>query len=97
VVTDKSSRVELFLCAQNGEINKSRFHFFQTHKESIEKAFGEPLIWEFKEGRKQHYVRSMSPAGGLENETGWVDIQNDLVDRLIRLEAAIKPLIKQIN
>jgi hypothetical protein len=93
----KPSRIELYIYGQTAEINKGRFEAFAAHKEEIEKAFGESLIWDFKVNRKQHYIRSLCPVGGLEDESKWKEIQNDLVDRLIRMEATLRPWIKQIN
>jgi hypothetical protein len=97
VIKGRASRIELFLHGQNGEINEKRFTTLIAHKDEIEKAFGEHLVWDFKAGRKQHYIRSICPIGGLEDEDKWQEIQSDLVDRLIRMDAALKPWLKQLN
>jgi hypothetical protein len=90
VLRRNDGRVELFLCS-DGETNVKRFKNLLAKKNEIETDFGEPLEWDFKENRKQHYVRSWSKIGGIENEDQWPAIQNDLVDRMIRLEKAIGP------
>lgn len=95
--TEKVSRVELFLCAPTAEVNQKRFDALYACKDEIEKRFGEALLWDFKEGRKQQYVRSLCPIGGLEQEERWQSIQDDLVDRLIRMESTFKTAIKQIE
>ncbi len=97
VVAEKTSRVELCFYGSTNEVNQNRFESLAGHKQEIEKAFGEPLSWDFKEGRKQQYIRSVSSIGGLENEDRWKDVQNDLVDRLVRMETAVKPWLKQIS
>jgi len=97
VATEKSARIDLFFYAPSAEMNQKRFEAFMVHKDEIEKAFGEPLSWEFKTSRKQQYVRSVCSIGGLDDEGKWQDIQSDLVDRLIRMDAAFRPWIKQIN
>jgi len=48
VIMDKAARVELFLCAPAAEINQKRFEAMLTHKDEIEKIFGEPLLWDFQ-------------------------------------------------
>lgn len=68
-----------------------------AHKEEIEKSFGEPLLWDFKDGRKQQYMKSRCPIGGLEEESKWQVIQDDLINRLIRMEAAVKQFIKLLD
>lgn len=97
VAMEKDSRVELFLCSSSGETNRRRFEILQKHQEEIEKRFGEALIWEFKESRKQQYVRSRCPLGGMENRNKWEAIQNDLVDRLVRLDGALKGFFNQLD
>lgn len=94
---EKSAKVDFFFCAPTAETNQTRFKAMLVHKDEIEKNFGEPLHWDFKDGRKQQYLRSRSPIGGLEDESKWKAIQDDLIDRLIRMEAAIKGIIKQID
>lgn len=97
VAIEKSARVELFFCAATSEINQKRFEIMLAEKDNIEKSFGEPLLWEFKEGRKQQYIRSRCPIGGLEEESKWNLIQADLIDRLIRLENSVKNFIKKLE
>ncbi len=94
---EKSARVELFFCAPTAETNQTRFVAMLAHKDEIEKNFGEPLLWDFKDGRKQQYLRSRFPMGGLEEESKRKAIQDDLIDRLIKMEAAMKGIIKQLD
>jgi len=68
-----------------------------SHKNEIEKIFGAPLSWEFKEGRKQQYIRYPCSIGGLEEENKWQAIQVDMVERLMRMESAFKSSMKQID
>ena len=93
----KTSRTEFFLCHSNFEINKARYEKLLAHKDEIEQKFGEPLNWDFNDSRKQQYIRTTCPIGGLDNEEKWSEIQNDLVDRHVRLEKAIGPHIKSLN
>ena len=96
VVMRKDSRVEFWLNSQSEELNKIRQSKLITKKNEIDEVFGEGLIWDFRDYRKQNNLRSFSPLGGLDNEDKWTDIQNDLVNRLIRLENSLKPHIKSL-
>jgi hypothetical protein len=95
VIRRNDARAELFLWA-DAETNLKRFEILQGKREEIEAAFGEPLEWDFKEDRKQHYIRSWSNIGGLDNEDLWPAIQNDLVDRMARLEKSLSPYIASL-
>lgn len=91
------SKVDLFLGSPIAEVNKDRFDKLLLNKEKIESVFGEELVWEFRENRKQHYIRTFSKVGGIDDTDKWTEIQNDLVDRLIRFEIALRPFIKTIK
>jgi hypothetical protein len=97
VIMTKMARTEFFLCHSDLEINKARFEELLTHKDEIEQKFGEPINWDFNDSRKQQYIRSTCPIGGLDNEEKWPEIQKDLVDRLLRFEKALGPYIKSLK
>jgi Domain of unknown function (DUF4268) len=95
VIRRNDGKVDLFLWS-DAQTNIKRFNSLLSKKEEIEAAFGEPLEWDFKENRKQHYIRSWSKIGGIENEDKWPEIQNDLVNRMIRLEKALRPYLTSL-
>jgi len=97
VVMKKTARTEFFLCHSDFEINKARYEKLLSQKDEIEQKFGEPLNWDFNDSRKQQYIRTTCPFGGLDHEERWADIQEDMVDRLVRLEKAFGPHIKSLN
>jgi hypothetical protein len=97
ICQDKSARIDLFFYSPNVDLNKSRYHFFLSGKSEIEKAFKESLIWDYKEERKQQYVRSICPVGSFRDEGKWPEIQIDLVERLVRFEKALKPFIDRMK
>jgi len=70
---------------------------FFYDKEKIENQFGEPLIWDKVEGRRVCRIKSICNIGGLKNEDLWDQIQKDLIDRMIRLEKALKASLSKIK
>ena len=92
----KTALVHLFLCSSSAEINKSRFDTLASKKKEIEDSFGEALIWDFKDSRKQQYIKSLCPFRGVEDEEKWPAVQNDMVERLIKFEKALRPHIKAL-
>lgn len=97
VAMKKTARTEFILCHPKFDINKARYEKLLTQKENIEQQFGEPINWDFNDSRKQQYIRTTCPIGGLDNEEQWADIQNDLINRLVRLEKAIGPYINSLK
>lgn len=94
VGTKRSSRIEFFFCSFSPDVNRERFKYLLSKKAEIEEKFGESLVWDFKEERKQQYIRSVCPLGGFDDEDNWASIQNDLVDRMLRLEKVLRSFIK---
>ncbi len=96
ICQDKSARIDFFFYSQRVDLNESRYQLFLTGKNEIEQSFGEPLIWDFNESRKQQYIRSICPVGSFKDESKWTEIQNDLAERLIRFEKSLSPFIDRI-
>jgi hypothetical protein len=97
VVRGSDARAELFFQAAEATINSKRFKTLLDKKAQIENQFGEPLEWDYKENRKQQYIRSWSTIGGLSNEDKWKEIQDDLVNRMIKLENALKEYLPSLS
>lgn len=96
VVRKTDARVEFFLYSPDPKVNLKRFQALEAKKEEIEASFGEPLDWDYKDTRKQQYIRSSSKTGGLFNEEIWPKVQNDLVDRMVRIEKALRKHIASL-
>jgi len=81
--------------AQQAAENRERFQNLFAHKEEIERVFGESLIWDFEPTRIKQSIISRTPeAASPSNLPFWGKIQDDLVARAIRFEAALKPFLQ---
>jgi hypothetical protein len=96
VVLKDVARVEVSLHHQEAELNTRRFELLGSKKNEIETAYGEPLEWNLSQGRKQRYIRSTSTIGGLDNKEKWPALQEDLVNRMAKLEVALKEHIRNL-
>jgi len=67
------------------------------NKDKIEKEFGEPLMWDKIEGRRVCRIKSFTDIGGLKDTGKWDSIQEDMIDRMIRLEQSLRPALKKIR
>ena len=88
--------VGLYLYSNDKELDCSRYEILKSNKSEIEKAFGESLEWDFKPGRIYQVIRSGTEKGGLNNDECWTEIQNDMVDRLIRLEKVLRSYLDKL-
>jgi len=72
------------------------FTKLKSHKDEIEATFGEHLIWDQVEGRRGVRIKSESKLGGWPDEATWTKLQQDMVDRMMRLEKALAPFVKKL-
>ncbi len=97
ITMDKGS-VELFI--DRGPDKKEEtdqiYEVIVSDREKIEEAFGDTLEWDKKEGRRVCRIKSHCTIGGLRHGDQWNEIQNDMVDRMKRLENALRPSLKKI-
>jgi len=81
---------------KKGETDKIYEKIFND-REKIENQFGEPLIWDKVEGRRVCRIKSICELGGLKDAELWDKIREDLIDRMMRLENALKPALSTIK
>ena len=91
--------VELFIDRgpQKKEETDAFFAKLQANSSEIEQAFGQALEWDRVEGRRICRIKSHSVLGGLRDEEQWPEIQDDMIERMIRLENALRPHVKKLK
>ncbi len=78
--------------------NESIFNQLLTHKEEIDKAFGEPLNWQLLEGKRACRIRHTQNGGGYRSsEDQWPTLQDAIINDMDRLEKALRPHLKQLR
>ena len=81
-----------------GGENEAIFDQLHAKKEEIEQAFGGRLKWERLEGRRACRISKEIHAGGYrDEEEKWPDIQDAMIDAMIRLERALNAHITQLE
>lgn len=95
----KEGGVELYIDRGPDKKDETDGFFDQLHmhREQIDESFGEPLLWDRVDGRRGVRIKSESKIGGWRDEDQWEETQDDLVDRMVRLEAALRPFIKKLK
>ena len=76
--------------------SKLIFKYLLEHKDQIETALGEDLIWEERE--KSCIVRTNYMEGGYESDSSkWRDYHDKLIDQMNHLYQTVHPLLKSSN
>ena len=99
VVRKHDAHVELYIDRgkESEKENKEIFDQLAKSKDSIEKAFGEPLEWERLEGKRACRIRKLLGLGGYQDEASWPEIQEAMIDAMVRLAKALKPHIARLK
>jgi hypothetical protein len=98
-VTKHESKVELYIDRgkDSKDENEAIFSALRANKEAIETAFGEPLEWDQLETKRACRISKRFSLGGWKDEESrWSEIQDAMVDAMIRLEKALKPHIARL-
>lgn len=93
VILKDSARVELYIYIdrQSGEGNKVMFDGLVAQKVAIEQDFGAPLCWERLDDSRACRISAPVERGGLLDKDKWPEIQDAMVDAMIRFEKALRP------
>jgi len=76
---------------------KEWYRRLESHKTEIDSAFGEPLTWDYVETRRCQYVSHSIEGAGLKDVERWPQLQEKMVDAMVRLERAIRPHLDELR
>lgn len=100
VIRQHGSNTELYIDRgkhaddENSEIFDALFEA----KGEIEEIFGEPLEWQRLEGKRACRIGKQHALGGYrDEEEKWQEIQDAMIDAMIRLDNALKPHINRLS
>ena len=99
VIQQHTSEIELYI-DRGTDADSENEEIFNTLKESkagIEESFGEPLEWRRLEGKRACRISKQFSLGGYsDDEENWSEIQDTMIDAMIRVEEAFKPHIDKL-
>ncbi|MBC8288995.1 MAG: DUF4268 domain-containing protein [Planctomycetes bacterium] len=93
VLARQRGRVEIYIGRTDRDENKSIFAELESHKAAIEKAFGGELSWQQLGQKTASRIAAFANSGSTGDESTWDTLQTEMVDQMIRLEAALAPYI----
>ena len=97
VVRERDARAELYIDGKYPEENKAIFDALAASKEDIAERFGGPLVWERLEGRRASRISGVVERGSYRDEERWPEIQEAMIDAMIRLEKALRPHLSKLK
>ena len=99
VITMDSGAVELYIDRGKdaAEINKQIFDALYAKKEEIEAELGGGLKRGHVEGRRACRIRFTFEEAGLKDEDRWDDLQDKVIDAMIRLERSLGKHIRELS
>jgi hypothetical protein len=99
VITYDWGAVELYIDrGKDSEIvNKERFDYFFSKKDEIEKELNEPLIWERLDNKRASRIRKKFDKIGLRDEEQWNDLQDKMIDFMIKFEKTLRNYIPELR
>lgn len=98
VIEMNRTRVELYIDrGVSPEDNQAIYDHFYSNRPKIEAAYGGPLSWEVLEGKRACRIAARFDTGGYRSPTqDWPQLQDALIDAMIRFEKAIRPYAESL-
>ena len=97
-LTQEHGQVECFIRVGRDERrSKQAFEALAAQKADIEKAFGETLDWRELPGRNSCRICREVPGGWKTPEADWPDLQDRMIDTLIRLDGALRKPVQDLS
>jgi predicted type IV restriction endonuclease len=93
-------RVELWIDrgADQAETNKRIFDQLQSQKKEIESRFGGGLSWQRLDEKRGCRIACVTSAGGYRSdESKWPEVQEAMIDAMMRLEKALLPYLADLK
>jgi hypothetical protein len=90
-VRQHDTQVELYIDVGSEDVNKAFFRKLFDARDAVETAFGEELEWQELLGRRACRIRKVITIGGYRDPATWPELQEAMVDAMVRLESALRP------
>lgn len=97
-LTEDRGRVECYIRLKEGEqASLAAFKKLYDQRPELERKFGGALDWQELPGRMGCRICKDSIGGWRSPESEWPTLQDNLIDTLVRMEAALRTPIEQIS
>ncbi len=99
LITYDWGSVELYIDGGKGseDINKKLFDYLYSRKDTIEKELNESLEWERMDENRASRIRKKFERWGLKNEEHWEELQEQMIEFIIKFDKVIKKYISELK
>ena len=94
-IKQHTTAVELYIDTADAAENESIFRRLHQQHDEIEGLFGVPLSWEALEGKRACRIRHPIDIGGYRTPESRQEVQEAMIEAMIKLEAALHPRLAQ--
>jgi hypothetical protein len=97
VIRREDAQIELYIDRgdDSKDENEAIFDKIHAHQDVVERSFGGPLDWQRLDGKRACRICTVIEGGGLTNEDEWPQIQDAMIDAMIRFEKALRPYVEK--
>jgi hypothetical protein len=97
IIANSGARVELSFEIGDANWNKRIFDSFLLNKVEIENAFGNSLIWDRLDNKRASIIRYTINQWGLKDKDKWPELQDQMIEAMIKFERIFRPFIQKIG
>jgi len=97
VILMDSARIELYIDTGEQEKNKNIFDKLYSEKDKIESELGEPIDWQRLELKRACRIAIWITNIGLLNQDKWDQLQEEMINKMIKFERVMKKRIDRIR
>jgi hypothetical protein len=97
VITSKNARIDLYIDNGNATWNKNTFDSLIKSKLEIEETFGGSLIWDRLDDKRASVIRFFIEQYGLQEKEKWAQLQDQMIETMIKFEKIFQPLIRKMG
>lgn len=98
VLRQHDTDVELRIEGPNEVENHAIFNALFQHRGEVERDFGDVLEWNLVQGRKKcSIVKNLSAGGYRTDQAAWPEIQERMIEAMVRLEEAVKGRVAALS
>ena len=77
--------------------NDTDFNALQATEDAITYNFGGSLQWRQDESSAGKRIEHRLEIGGYRDEERWPEVQDDMIDAMVRLEGALRPHVSRLQ
>lgn len=97
VIASETGRVELCIERYDKKLNKKVFDELLINKSEIEATFGDSLVWDRMENNRASFIRYPLNGFDLNKKEKWPELQDQMIDAMVRFENAFRSFIQKID